>query len=67
MGKKKDCFGREDFVCMTANCPYAKQCITVVWERRMDRVLDRTNKARPVVRRRPRSRLPAEQAKIGKR
>ena len=23
MGKKKDCFGSETYVCMTPNCPYA--------------------------------------------
>jgi len=44
MGKKKDCFGREDYVCMTPNCPYARECIRVVWEKRMDRVLSKGNK-----------------------
>ena len=64
MGKKKDCFGREDYVCMTPNCPYAKECIKVVWQKRMDNVLAKSNKGRAQpARRRARSRLPAEQAR----
>jgi len=41
MGKKKDCFGQEDYVCMTPNCPYAKECIQVVWQKRLDRAMAR--------------------------
>jgi hypothetical protein len=55
MGKKKDCFGQEDYVCMTRNCPYARECINEVWKARLDRVLAKRNKPQP--RRRSRSRL----------
>ena len=41
MGKKKDCFGEEDYTCMTPNCPYAKECIQTVWQKRLDRALAR--------------------------
>ena len=41
MPKKKDCFGVEDYVCMTPNCPYARDCIKVVWEKRLSKALDR--------------------------
>jgi len=41
MGKKKDCFGQEDYVCMTPSCPYARDCIKAVWEKRMAKVLAR--------------------------
>jgi hypothetical protein len=44
MGKKKDCFGVEDYVCMTPNCPYARDCIKVVWEKRLARAVAKTNK-----------------------
>ena len=43
MGKKKDCFGQEDYVCMTPGCPYARDCIRVVWEKRLERVIARRN------------------------
>ena len=39
MGKKKDCFGQEDYVCRTPSCPYARDCIKAVWEKRMEKVL----------------------------
>jgi len=55
MGKKKDCFGIEDYVCMTPSCPYAKECIKVVWEKRLERILAKRNKS--VAPRRSRSRL----------
>ena len=58
MGKKKDCFGFEDYVCMTPNCPYARDCIKVVWEKRMQRVL--TRKGSVSVRRRSRGRVSAQ-------
>jgi hypothetical protein len=56
MGKKKDCFGQEDYVCMTPNCPYAKECVRAVWEKRLARVLARGQRggaAEPVRRRSP--------------
>lgn len=59
MGKKKDCFGLEDYVCMTPSCPYASECVKAVWEKRMERVLKKQNKA-PTPRKRSRSRLPVE-------
>lgn len=58
MGKKKDCFGREDYVCMTPNCPYARECIRVVWEKRLERSLARGKGGD--VRRKTRSRLTVE-------
>lgn len=39
MGKKKWCFGREDVVCLTKDCPYMSECIQVVWQRKMARLL----------------------------
>jgi hypothetical protein len=42
MGKKKDCFGQEDYVCMTPSCPYAKDCIQVVWEARLTKAMERS-------------------------
>ncbi len=41
MGKKKDCFGVEDYVCMTNNCPYARECINEVLKKRLERVMAR--------------------------
>lgn len=41
MGKKKWCFGREDFVCLTRDCPYMADCIKVVWEKKVSRMLTR--------------------------
>ncbi|MHC4932047.1 MAG: hypothetical protein ACYTGV_07655 [Planctomycetota bacterium] len=40
---------------MTPSCPYAKECIKVVWAQRMERIVSRKN--RPPVRKRSRSRL----------
>jgi len=53
MGKKKDCFGQEDYVCMTPNCPYAKECVKVVWEKRLERVLARKGRGAATTRRSP--------------
>ena len=53
MGKKKDCFGLEDYVCMTPNCPYARDCIKVVWDKRMQRVLTRKSRVNDARRRSP--------------
>ena len=39
MGKKKWCFGREDVICLTKDCPYMSDCIQVVWRRKMARLL----------------------------
>ena len=33
MGRKKACFGREDYVCLTKDCPYMNDCIQAVWEK----------------------------------
>ena len=57
MGKKKDCFGLEDYVCMTSSCPYASDCVKAVWDKRMERILAKRNKT-PAAKPRPsRSRL----------
>jgi hypothetical protein len=39
MGKKKWCFGREDVICLTKDCPYMSDCIQVVWQRKMARLI----------------------------
>jgi hypothetical protein len=39
MGKKKWCFGREDVICLTKDCPYMSDCIQVVWQRKMSRMI----------------------------
>jgi hypothetical protein len=41
MGKKKWCFGREDFVCLTKDCPYMAECIRVVWDKKVSRMITR--------------------------
>lgn len=41
MGKKKWCFGREDVVCLTKDCPYMSECIQVVWQNKMTRLIAR--------------------------
>ena len=41
MGKKKWCFGREDVICMTKDCKYMSECVQVVWERKMARLVSR--------------------------
>jgi hypothetical protein len=41
MAKKKDCFGSETYVCRTQNCPYVSECVQVVWEKKLQRVLAR--------------------------
>ena len=35
MGRKKACFGREDYVCLTKDCPYMNECIQAVWEKKV--------------------------------
>jgi hypothetical protein len=44
MGRKKACFGREDHVCLTKDCPYMNECIQSVWEQKMSGMLRRVRK-----------------------
>ena len=57
MGKKKDCFGSETYVCMTPNCPYAKECIDVVWQKRLERVISKRRGDKPAAEKRAPGRL----------
>ena len=41
MAKKKDCFGSETYVCRTSDCPYMAECVQVVWDKKLKRVLAR--------------------------
>jgi hypothetical protein len=41
MSKKKDCFGSETYVCRTQNCAYMSECVKVVWEKKLRRILSR--------------------------
>ena len=41
MSKKKDCFGSETYVCRTQNCAYMSECVKVVWEKKLKRILSR--------------------------
>ena len=41
MGKKKWCFGREDVICLTKDCPYMSDCIQVVWQKKMARMISK--------------------------
>ncbi len=41
MSKKKDCFGSETYVCRTRDCPYVSDCVQVVWEKKLRRILAR--------------------------
>ncbi len=41
MSKKKDCFGSETYVCRTRDCPYVTDCVQVVWEKKLRRVIAR--------------------------
>jgi hypothetical protein len=41
MAKKKDCFGSETYVCRTQNCAYMSDCVKVVWEKKLKRILSR--------------------------
>ena len=52
MSKKKDCFGSESYVCRTKDCPYMAECVQVVWEKKLRRIVDRKQGA-------PSTRLPA--------
>jgi hypothetical protein len=42
MGRKKACFGREDYVCLTKDCPYMNECIQAVWENKVTGMLNRS-------------------------
>lgn len=41
MSKKKDCFGSETYVCRTRDCPYMSDCVNVVWEKKLRRIIAR--------------------------
>lgn len=41
MAKKKDCFGSESYVCRTQSCPYMSECVQLVWEKKLRRVVSR--------------------------
>jgi hypothetical protein len=47
MSKKKDCFGSETYVCRTQNCAYMADCVKVVWEKKLKRILARRPGAVP--------------------
>ena len=42
MSKKKDCFGSETYVCRTRDCPYMSDCVQVVWEKKVRRLIARS-------------------------
>jgi hypothetical protein len=39
MSKKKDCFGSETYVCRTQDCPYMAECVQVVWDKKLRRIV----------------------------
>jgi len=41
MSKKKDCFGSDTYVCRTQNCTYMADCVRVVWDKKLKRILAR--------------------------
>ena len=41
MSKKKDCFGSETYVCRTQSCAYMSDCVKVVWDLKLKRILAR--------------------------
>ena len=47
MSKKKDCFGSETYVCRTQNCAYMSDCVKVVWDKKLRRILSRRPSATP--------------------
>ena len=47
MSKKKDCFGSETYVCRTKDCPYVAECVQVVWEKKLRRIVSRRGTAAP--------------------
>ncbi len=46
MGRKKACFGREDYVCLTKECTYMNECIQAVWDKKVSAILRRTRENR---------------------
>ena len=46
MGRKKACFGREDYVCLTKDCPYMSDCIRAVWDKKVSGMLRRSRKGK---------------------
>ena len=42
MGRKKACFGREDYVCLTKDCPYMSGCIQAVWDKKVSGLMRKT-------------------------
>jgi hypothetical protein len=46
MAKKKDCFGSETYVCRTQSCPYVSECVQIVWEKKLRRIMSRKANAR---------------------
>ncbi len=44
MGRKKACFGREDYVCLTKECPYMDECIRAVWDKKVSGMLRRSRR-----------------------
>ncbi len=46
MGKKKACYGSDAHVCMVKDCAYMSECIRIVWEKKMDKVLSRARNRR---------------------
>ena len=45
MAKKKDCFGSENYVCRTQNCPYVSACVQAVWDKKLSRIVARRKTA----------------------
>jgi hypothetical protein len=44
MGRKKACFGREDYVCLTKDCPYMNECIRAVWDNKVSGMLRKSRR-----------------------
>lgn len=49
MGRKKACFGREDYVCLTKDCPYMSACIQAVWEKKVSGIMRSSKGAKSAV------------------
>ena len=48
MGRKKACFGREDYVCLTKTCPYISECIQAVWDKKVSGLMRKVREDRAV-------------------
>ena len=46
MGRKKACFGREDYVCLTKDCPYMNECIRAVWDKKVSGLLRKSRRGK---------------------